>query len=89
VSLEQERLASLVRAQAEDREAWEWAELCCVESVLRERLQTLGIEPTPEVAVAIMAAAILLAERTPEWGGDSRDVLADLAVLGLNLLAAE
>jgi hypothetical protein len=89
VSDEQERLATVVRAQAESREAWEWAELCCVESVLRERLAELRVDVSPDVAVAIMATAMLLAERAPEWGGDSRDVLADLALLGLNLLAGE
>ena len=36
-----------------------------------------------------MAAAQLLAERSPEWGGDARDTLSEVAVLGLRLLNGE
>jgi hypothetical protein len=79
-------LADLVGRQAETLEVWANAELHVVEVVLRERLSLLGVEPTPDMAVALMALAQLLAERTPEWGGDARDVLAEVAVLGLRLL---
>jgi hypothetical protein len=33
-----------------------------------------------------MAVAMLVAEHTPEWGGDCRDALAEIAQLGLSLL---
>ncbi len=36
-----------------------------------------------------MAVAYLLAERAPEWGGDQRGTLGDVAVLGLRLLGDE
>lgn len=65
------------------------AELCVLEVCLRERLALLGIEPTPELAVGMMAAAQLLAERSPEWGGAARDTLAEVAILGLRLLNVE
>lgn len=84
-----EDLTTLVRRQAESRECWEWAELCCVESLLRERLADVGVEASPDLGVALMALAMLLAEREPEFGGDSRDVLGDVALLGLNFLAGE
>jgi hypothetical protein len=79
-------LADLVGRQAETLEVWANAELHVVEVVLKERLALLGVEPTPDMAVALMALAQLLAERTQEWGGDARDVLAEVAVLGLRLL---
>ncbi len=79
-------LADLVGRQADSMEVWANAELHVVEAVLRERLALLGVEPTPDMAVALMALAQLLAERTPEWGGDARDVLGEVAVLGLRLL---
>jgi hypothetical protein len=89
VADDREELTTLVRRQAENRECWEWAELCCVESLLRERLAEVGVDPSPDLGVALMALAMLLAEREPEFGGDSRDVLGDVALLGLNLLASE
>jgi hypothetical protein len=33
-----------------------------------------------------MALAMLLAEKAPEWGGDCRDTLNEIAQLGLSLL---
>ena len=45
-----------------------------------------GIEPSPDLSVALMALAMLLAENAPEWGGDARDVLGEVAQLGLALL---
>ncbi len=79
-------LAELIGRQAAGLDVWEDAELCVLEVCLRERLALLGIETTPELAVGLMAAAQLLAERSPEWGGDARDTLAEVAILGLRLL---
>ena len=82
-------LADLVGEQAATLEVWANAELHVLEVVLRERLATLGVEPTPDLGVALMAVAQLLAERAPEWGGDARGVLCEVAVLGLRLLDPE
>ncbi len=57
-----------------------------LEVELRERLAVLGVNPSPDVSVAFMALAMLLAERAPEWGGDCRDALGEIAQLGLSLL---
>ena len=46
----------------------------------------LGVEPSPELSVALMALAMLLAERAPEWGGDCRDTLGEIAQVGLSML---
>lgn len=67
-------------------DAWESAELHVLEIVLRERLCALRIGLTPDTGAVLMAIAQLLAERAPEWGGDARDTLAEIAVLGLRLL---
>ncbi len=82
-------LAELIGRQAAGLDVWEDAELCVLEVCLRERLALLGIEVTPELAAGLMATAQLLAERSPEWGGDARDTLAEVAVLGLRLLNGE
>jgi hypothetical protein len=79
-------LAELVGRQASNLDVWENAELCVLEVILRERLATLGIDPTPEVGACLMAVAQMLSERAPEFGGDARDTLAEVAVLGLRLL---
>lgn len=83
---EHRELADMVGEQAASLEVWQSAELWVLEVVLRERLAVLGVEPTQDLAVAMMACAQLLAERAPEWGGDARGTLAELAVLGLRLL---
>jgi len=62
-------LAELIGRQAAGLDVWEDAELCVLEVCLRERLAVLGIKATPELAAGLMAAAQLLAERSPEWGG--------------------
>lgn len=80
------KLADLVGRQAATMEIWQSAELCVIEALLRERLALLQVKPSEDVGVALMAAAQLLAERSPEFGGDARDTLAELAVLGLRLL---
>ena len=82
-------LAELVGRQACNLDVWTSAELCVLEVLLRERLATLGIRPSPEVGACMMAVAQLLSERTPEFGGDARDTLAEVAVLGLRLLDPE
>jgi hypothetical protein len=86
---ERANLTELIRAQLAERDVWEVASthILCVE--LRERLAALGVQATPDVSVALMAVAMLLAERAPEWGGDCRDTLGEIAQLGLRLLADE
>lgn len=84
---ERANLTELIRAQLAARDVWEVASthILCVE--LRDRLGLLGVEATPDVGVALMAVAMLLAEKAPEWGGDVRDMLGEVAQLGLRLLA--
>ena len=83
---ERANLTELIRAQLAERDVWEVASthILCVE--LRDRLRALGVEPNPDVSVALMAVAMLLAEKAPEWGGDCRDALGEIAQLGLSLL---
>jgi hypothetical protein len=81
-----EGLTTQVRAQVSELEVWEAAQLHLLEQAARERLATLGIDASPEIAVALMAVAMLLAEHTEEWGGDARDVLGEISSLGLRLL---
>lgn len=80
-----EQLATLVRLQAAETECWARAETAVRASLLRDRLDEIGVDVTPEVAASLMAAAMLLASSSDEWGGDYRDALADLAGLGLEL----
>ena len=79
-------LATLVRASAASLEPWEDAELHLLEQAFRERLAVLGVTVTPDVAVALMATATMLANYVPEFGGDARCVLGEVAQLGLRLL---
>ena len=79
-------LVAAVAAYTEGAETWERAELHLLERAFRQRLAEIGIEPSAEAAVTLMAAAVLLAEHTPDFGGDARDVLGELAQLGLRLL---
>lgn len=79
-------LTDLVSRQAASLQCWESAELHLLEVMLRERLAALGIRPTAETGATLMAVAQLLAERAPEFGGDARDALVEVAVLGLRLL---
>lgn len=81
-----QELAALVSQQAAGLEAWESGELHLLELALRRRLEQLGVEPDAELGAALMTVAQLLAEREPEWGGDARSALCDVAVLGLRLL---
>ena len=81
-----DELTMVVRRQAGTLEAWQEAELHLLGQALRERLAALGIAPTHDVAAALMATATLLGEHAPEWGGDVRCSLAEIALLGLGLL---
>jgi hypothetical protein len=87
VADERANLTDLIRAQLAERDVWEVASthVLCVE--LRDRLALLGVQVTPDVGVALMAVSMLLAEKAPEWGGDARDTLGEIAQLGLRLLA--
>ena len=80
------QLTELIRAQLEDRDVCQVAGTVLLEVELRERLAVVGVEPTPDLSVALMALAMLLAEQVPEWGGDSRDTLGEIAQLGLSML---
>jgi len=84
-----DQLATAIRAAAGEAEAWERAELHLLEQGLRERLAILQVEPTPEVAAALMAVACYFGEHTPEWGGDTRTTLCEIARLGLRLLEGD
>ena len=81
-----EALQLVVASAVQERECWERAEDHLRLDGLRSRLEALHIEVTPSVAVALMASAMFLAEAAEEFGGDARDVLGDLAALGLGLL---
>ena len=79
-------LTDLIRNQLAARDVCSVAGTYLLEVELRERLALLGVAPTADVSVALMAVAMLLAERSPEWGGDCRDALGEIAQLGLSLL---
>jgi len=81
------KLTDLIRDQLANRDACDMASTYLLEVELRERLALVGVEPTADVSVAFMALAMLLAEKTPEWGGDCRDALSEIAQLGLSLLS--
>ena len=78
-------LLRAVDAQTADAECWQRAEWHLLSAAFRERLTSLGIEPCPDAGVALIAAALFLAEHTAEWGGDARDALGELAQLGRDL----
>jgi hypothetical protein len=84
---ERQQLVTVVEALAAERAIWQIAGTCVMERALRERLAILGIEVTPDLGAALMATAMLLAEEAPEFGGDCRDALGEIAQLGLALLA--
>ena len=79
-------LTDLIRSQLAERDVCAVAGTYLLEVELRERLAVLGVAPSPDVSVALMAVAMLLAETAPEWGGDCRDALGEIAQLGLSLL---
>jgi len=80
------QLTDLIRTQLTQRDVCEVAGTYILEVELRERLAVVGVEPSPDLSVALMALAMLLAEKAPEWGGDCRDTLGEIAQLGLALL---
>ena len=75
--------------QAKHTDVCQSAEAQVMAALLRDRLTALAIDPTPDLAVGLMAVAMLLAERTAEFGGDARDALGAVALLGLDLLGDE
>lgn len=83
---DRETLTDLIRAHLADRDVCERAGTYVLSAELRDRLTSVGVEPAADVGVALMAVAMLLAEEAPEWGGDCRDALAEIAQLGLTLL---
>jgi hypothetical protein len=80
------QLTDLIRTQLAERDVCAVAGTYILEVELRERLAVVGVEPSPDLSVALMALAMLLAEKAPEWGGDCRDTLGEIAQLGLALL---
>jgi hypothetical protein len=86
---DRESLTDLIRTQLAERDVCDRAGTYLLEVELRERLGALGVDPSPDVSVALMAVAMLLAEEAPEWGGDCRDALAEVAQLGLSLLLGD
>lgn len=80
------QLTDLIRTQLAERDVCAVAGTYILEVELRERLAVMGVEPSPDLSVALMALAMLLAEKAPEWGGDCRDTLGEIAQLGLALL---
>jgi hypothetical protein len=81
-----QQLTNLIREQLASRDVCERAGTYLLEIELRERLAVMGVEPSPDMSVALMALAMLMAERAPEWGGDCRDTLNEIAQLGLSML---
>lgn len=84
--MDRSALTALIRTQLEERDICDRAGTCVLEAELRERLAAVSVDPDPDIAVALMAVAMLLAEHAPEWGGDCRDALGEVAQLGLSLL---
>ena len=80
------QLTDLIREQLASRDICERAGTYLLEVELRERLALVGVDPSPDLSVALMALAMLMAERAPEWGGDCRDTLNEIAQLGLSML---
>ena len=83
------QLTDLIRDQLANRDACDVAGTFLLELELRERLALVGVRLTPDLSVAFMALAMLLAEKAPEFGGDTRDALGEIAQLGLSLLMGD
>lgn len=86
MTTERDRLTDIVAMQAAGRDVCETAVTQLLLTQLRDRLAVLHIDGTSDLAVGLMAAAMLLAEHAPEFGGDCRDGLGEIAQLGLALL---
>jgi hypothetical protein len=80
-------LLPLAAAVAGEAAPWQWAEWHLMEQAFRERLSELDLEPSPEAAATLIAAALFLAEHVAEFDGDARDALGELTQLGLALAA--
>ena len=83
---ERANLLRMVQAHADERECWENAGTGIIESQVRARLESMGIDVSADLALGLMAAAMVVAEHAPEFGGDARDVLGELCLIGLGLL---
>ena len=83
---ERTNLTELIRNQLAARDVCDVAGTYLLEVELRERLAVLGVEASPDVSVALMAVASSWPRRRPEFGGDCRDALGEIAQLGLSLL---
>lgn len=81
-----EKLVWALSTSAREADCAQQAEWHLLEMEFRARLDDAGIQAGPDAAATLMAAAVFLAQHVPEWGGDARDSLADLAHLGLRLL---
>jgi hypothetical protein len=84
-----DELLRAVEAHATERECWENAGTGIIELQVRARLEAMGIDVTADLALGLMAAAMVVAEHAPEFGGDARDVLGELCLVGLGLLGDE
>jgi hypothetical protein len=83
---ERTSLTEVIKMQLAARDVCDVAGTYLLEVEFRERLAALGVDIDSDVSVALMAVAMLLAEKAPEWGGDCRDALGEIAQLGLALL---
>ena len=79
-------LRALGACQREAAEIWQVAEWQCLAAGFADRLSALGLSPSADAGAVLIAAAMYLADRTDEWGGDARDALGDLVQLGAALL---
>jgi hypothetical protein len=79
-------LAEVAESQRDAAEIWQVAEWQCLAAGFVDRLRALGVEVPPAAGATLIAAAMYLAERTEEWGGDARDALGDLVQLGYSLI---
>ncbi|HET6793135.1 MAG TPA: hypothetical protein VFH45_01760 [Acidimicrobiales bacterium] len=82
-----EVLVDCIRRAVADADPCDRAETYLLAEAVVSRLAEVGVRPDQDVAVAFMAAAMLLAEGSPEWGGNYRDALARLARIGFDLMA--
>lgn len=80
-------LVSVAESVAQEAEPWQVAEWYLLEQAFRDRLVELDLEPSPESAATLIAAALFLAEYVADFDGDARDALGELMQLGLALAA--
>lgn len=87
MSIGREQLVEVVQEQARSGDVCDSADAHLCGTIVRERLAAVGVVPDEDLGVAFMAVAMMLAERSPEFGGDARDTLGLVARIGLELLA--